>query len=177
MRWFRFAALILVASILQTGPVGILSIVRPDIKPDLLLILLVFFAIRCNSTDAVLASFAIGFVADLSNSTVQLLGPRIISFGLFGMLLSDLSSTIFVRRVHHQALAIFLMGCLTAGLSGLLVLLRTQSITMNTAVFLWQPLYSAILGPFLFLPVGWWMHMVGKGKGRGLSLRRMLLRR
>ena len=175
MRWFRFAALILVASILQTGPVGILAIVRPDIKPDLLLILLVFFAIRCNSKDAILASFAIGFVADLSNSTVPLLGPRIISFGLFGMLLSDLSSTIFVRKVLHQFLAIFLMGCLTAGLSGLLMFLRAQSITMNVAVFLWQPLYSAVLGPFLFLPIGWWMRMYGKG--RGPSRRRARLRR
>ena len=175
MRWFRFAVLILVASILQTGPMGILALVRPDIKPDLLLILLVFFAIRCNSTDAILASFAIGFVADLSNSAVPLMGPRIISFGLFGMLLSDLSSTIFLRKMLHQFLAIFLLGCLTAGLSSLLVFLRTQSITMNTAVFLWQPLYSAVLGPFLFLPVGWWMRMYGKG--RGLSLRRALLRR
>lgn len=175
MRWFRFAVLILVASILQTGPMGILALVRPDIKPDLLLILLAFFAIRCNSTDAILASFAIGFVADLSNSAVSLMGPRIISFGLFGMLLSDLSSTIFLRKMLHQFLAIFLLGCLTAGLSSLLVFLRTQSITMNTAVFLWQPLYSAVLGPFLFLPVGWWMRMYGKG--RGLSLRRALLRR
>lgn len=175
MRWFRFAVLVLVASILQTGPVGILALGRPDIKPDLLLILLVFFAIRCNSTDAILASFAIGFVADLSNSTVPLMGPRIISYGLFGMLLSDLSSTIFVRKLLHQFLAIFLMGCLTAALSGLLMFLRTQSLTLSTAVVLWQPLYSAVLGPFLFLPVGWWMHMYGKG--RGLSLRRTLLRR
>jgi rod shape-determining protein MreD len=175
MRWFRFAALILVASILQTGPVGILALARPDIKPDLLLILLVFFAIRCNSTDAILASFALGFVADLSNSTVQLMGPRIISYGLLGMLLSDLSSTIFVRKLLHQSLAILLMGCLTAGVSSLLMFLRTQSLTLSTALVLWQPLYSAVLGPFLFLPVGWWMRMYGKG--RGLSLRRTLPRK
>lgn len=175
MRWFRFAVLILVASILQTGPIGILALGAPDVKPDLLLILLVFFAVRCHSTDAILASFAIGFVADLSNSAVPLMGPRMISFGLFGMLLSDLSSTIFVRKMLQQFLAILLMGVLTAGLSSLLVFLRTQSITMNTAVFFWQPLYSAALGPFLFLPIGWWMRMYGKGSG--FSLRRALLRR
>ena len=93
MRWFRFAVLVLVASILQTGLVGVLSIRRPDIKPDLLLILLVFFAFRCNSTDAVLTSFAIGFVADLSNPVRGVMGPRIISFGLFGTLLSDLKAS------------------------------------------------------------------------------------
>ena len=49
---------------------------RPDIKPDLLLILLVFFALRSNSTDAIVASFAIGFAADLSNSAVPADGAR-----------------------------------------------------------------------------------------------------
>jgi rod shape-determining protein MreD len=167
MRWLRFAVLILVASILQTGPVGIIAIVRPDIRPDLLLILLVFFALRSSSKDALLASFAIGFVADLSNSAMPLMGPGIISFGLFGMLLSDLNSVIFVRRVLHQSLTIFLMGCLTAGLSCLLTFLRAQTVTTNMATeFLWQPLYSAILGPFLFLPVGWWMRMYGKSRRR-----------
>ena len=167
MRWLRFAVLVLVASILQTGPVGIIAIARPEIKPDLLLILLVFFALRSSSTDAILASFAIGFVADLSNSTTTLMGPRIISFGLFGMLLSDLNGTLFVRRVLYQSLTIFLVGCLTAGLTCLLTFLRAQAVTTNmAAAFLWQPLYSAILGPFLFLPVGWWMRMYGKGRRR-----------
>jgi rod shape-determining protein MreD len=163
MRWLRFAVLVLVASLLQTSLVGVIAI-RSDIRPDLLLILLVFFALRSSSTDAIVASFAIGFVADLSNSTTTLMGPRIISFGLFGMLLSDLNGTLFVRRVLYQSLTIFLMGCLTAGLTCLLTFLRAQAVTTNMAAFLWQPLYSAILGPFLFLPVGWWMHMYGKGR-------------
>ncbi len=110
MRWFRFAVLVLVASILQTGPVGLIAI-HSEIRPDLLLILLVFFALRSNSTDAIITSFAIGFVADLSSSALPLMGPRIISFGLFGTLLSDLNSTLYVRRVLYQALTIFVMSC------------------------------------------------------------------
>lgn len=173
MRWFRFALLVLVASILQTGPVSLLAL-RGDIQPDLLLILLVFFALRCNSTDAVLTSFAIGFVADLSSLTAGLMGPRIISFGLFGTLLSDLNSTISVRRLLYQSLTIFLMGFLTAGLTCLLVLLRSKSVSVNlTTSLFWQPLYSALLGPLLFLPVGLWMRM----QARGRPLRRALLRR
>ena len=57
MHWFRFAALIIVATILQTSVVGLMALRRPDIKPDLLLILLVFFATRCKGTDAVITSF------------------------------------------------------------------------------------------------------------------------
>jgi rod shape-determining protein MreD len=175
MRWFRFAVLVLVASILQTGPVGVIAI-HSDIRPDLLLILLVFFALRSNSTDAILTSFAIGFVADLSSLAAGLMGPRIISFGLFGTLLSDLNSTIYVRRVLYQSLTILLMGFLTAGLSCLLILLRAKTVPTNLATGLfWQPLYSAILGPLLFLPVGWWMRMYGKG--RRPSSRRAVLRK
>ncbi len=175
MRWFRFAVLVLVASILQTGLVGAIAI-RSDIRPDLLLILLVFFALRGNSTDAVITSFAIGFVADVSSAAIPLMGPRIISFGLFGTLLSDLNNTLYVRRVLYQCLTVFLMSCLTTGLACLLTLLRAGSVTTDVAAaFFWQPLYSALLGPLLFLPAGWWMHM--HGKSRRLSPGRALLRR
>lgn len=177
MRWFRFAVLVLVASLLQTGLVGAMAILRADLKPDLLLILLVFFALRSNSTNAIIASFAIGFAADLSNPIAgRLMGPRIISFGLFGTLLSDLNSTISPRRVIYQAVTIFLMGGLTAGLSYLLAFLRADDVPANMAVgCFWQPLYSALLGPFLFLPIGWCMRMYGRGRRR--YLRGALLRR
>jgi len=168
MRWFRFAVLVLVASLLQTGLVRVIEVLRPGIKPDLLLILLVFFALHAGSREAIVASFVIGFAADLSNPVVsRLMGPRMISFGLFGTLLADLNSTLSVRRLLHQAVTIFLMGCLTAGLSWLLAFLRTDGITVNAAAtFLWQPLYSAVIGPFLFLPLSWWMKLYGRGPRR-----------
>ena len=171
MRWFRFAVLVLIASLLQTGLVRAIALVHPAVKPDLLLILLVFFALRSNSMDAIIASFAIGFAADLSNPMVsRLMGPRIVSFGLFGTLLSDLNHTVSVRRVVYQAVTIFLMGCLTAGLSCLLTFLRADTVTINlAAVFLWQPLYSAAVGPVLFLPIGWWMRMHGRGRRRRIG--------
>jgi rod shape-determining protein MreD len=177
MRWVRFAVLVLVASLLQTGLMGALAILRADLKPDLLLILLVFFALRSHSTDAIIASFAIGFAADLSNPIAgRLMGPRIISFGLFGTLLSDLSSTISPRRVIYQAITILLMGCLTGGLSYLLTFLRTGAFPANPAAgCFWQPLYSAFLGPLLFWPVGWAMQM--QGRGRRSYLRGALSRR
>ncbi|MCU0913675.1 MAG: rod shape-determining protein MreD [Planctomycetes bacterium] len=168
MRWFRFAVLVLVASLLQTGLVRVIEILRPGVKPDLLLILLVFFALHASSREAIVASFAIGFAADLSNPVVsRLMGPRMVSFGLFGALLADLNSTLSVRRLLYQAVTIFLMGFLTAGLSWLLAFLRADRLSVNLAAALfWQPLYSAVIGPFLFLPFGWWMRMPGRGPGR-----------
>lgn len=165
MRWIRFAALVLGASVLQAGLMDMLSLGRPDIKPNLLLILLVFFASRCNATDAVITSFAIGFIADLVSPIRNVMGPRILSYGLFGTLLFDVQRVFSLRRPVYQGIAIFLVGSLTAVLSYLLASLRTDGGQVNLAAnCLWQPLYSSVLGPLFSLPVGWWMHMNKKSR-------------
>jgi rod shape-determining protein MreD len=175
MRWLRFAGLILVATILQTSFLGVVWIVSPDIKPDLLLILLVFFAIHAESRDAVIASFAIGLAADVTSPAMGFMGPRIISFGLFGTLLSDLHNTISLKRLPFQGGAIFVVGVLTSALTHLLVRLRAEPIAAHAAgEFFWQPLLSAIIGPFLCLPVRWWMHINGSRRRR--RRRKSLLR-
>jgi len=160
MHWFRFAALIIVATILQTSLVGLMALRRADIKPDLLLILLVFFATRCKATDAVITSFTIGFAADLISPAMGLMGPKMISFGIFGTILSDLHHFVSIRRIGHQIGVIFAAGLLTALASFLLTFLRAEPVGTNVAArLLWQPLYSAFLGPLFFLPTAWWMRM------------------
>lgn len=162
MRWFRFAVLVIVGTILQTSLVSIVAVTSTNIKPDLLLILLVFFAINFKGTDAIITSFIIGFAADIIGPTM---GPQIISFGLFGTLLSDLRGVIAIRKWPYQSIAIFVIGFLTAGLTYLLVLLKTMFLkaepatsNMYTELF-WTPLYSAIVGPIFFLLAEWWMRI------------------
>lgn len=168
MRWLRFAVLVLVATILQTSLVGAVSI--RGVKPDLLVMLLVFFATSIDPRDAIVASFAIGLAADLSNPVRDLMGPQIISFGVFGTLLSDVHSVISIRRMTHQAITIFVIGVLTALLSYLLTFFRAEpAATHFVTQLLWQPLYSAILGPFLFFPFAWWMRIDRKGRKRRRS--------
>ncbi|MBN1508874.1 MAG: rod shape-determining protein MreD [Sedimentisphaerales bacterium] len=165
MRWFRFAVLVLAATILQTSLVGTISV--RGIQPNLLLILLVFFSVRIDPRDAIVASFAIGLAADLSNPVADLMGPQIISFGVFGTLLSDVHSIVSIQRISHQVVTIFVVGALTALLSYLLTLFRAEPVTAHfSQQLLWQPLYSAILGPFLFFPVAWWMRIGRKGRKR-----------
>jgi rod shape-determining protein MreD len=167
MRWFRFAAITLVVTILQTSLVGVIAFLRPEVKPDLLVILLVFFAIHSGPHDAIITSFVIGLAADLSNPIRGLMGPQIISFGVLGTLLSDVHGVISIRRMPYQAATIFIMGALTALLSYLLTLFRADSVAANlTAEALWQPLYSAIIGPFLFVPIAWWMRMTRRARKR-----------
>ncbi|MEA3227269.1 MAG: hypothetical protein U9Q07_15070, partial [Planctomycetota bacterium] len=59
MRWFRFAILILAVTIVQKG-----MLAHFQFKPDLLLVLLVFFAVYCGTYEAIISSFAIGFAAN-----------------------------------------------------------------------------------------------------------------
>ncbi len=155
MRWFRFAILALIGTILQASLVDAIAIT--NIKPDLLLILLVFFAISCNSSEAIMTSFSIGFAADIIG---PVMGPQTISFGLFGTLLAYLHRFINIRKMPHQALAIFIIGILSVTLALLLTSMKGQPIPPKvfTAV-LGTSLYSSLTGPFLFLPSAWWMRI------------------
>jgi rod shape-determining protein MreD len=157
MRWFRFAVFICLATVLQAGLVDIIAVTRLNIKPDLLLILLVFFSIYCNPSDAIITSFTIGFAADIIGSTM---GARIISFGLFGTLLAYLHNVITIKKMPYQSLAIFITGFLTGLLAYFLMLLKGQPAEPNAyAVIFWTSLYSSIAGPFLFLPSAWCMRI------------------
>ena len=157
MRWFRFAVLILLATLLQAS-----FFTDWNIKPDLLLILLVFFAVYCNTSEAIITSFTIGFAADLIGRTM---GPQMISFGLFGTALAYLHRVIAIRKMTYQFLAIFitalLAGCLAHFLDFLkLTFLEDEPTTLNiNAVVFWTALYSSLAGPFLFLPSAWWMRI------------------
>jgi rod shape-determining protein MreD len=163
MRWLRFAILIIAATILQTSLIDMISVTAAEIKPDVLLILLVFFAIFSNPTNAVISSFTIGFAADIIGPTM---GPRMISFGVFGILLADLHQVIEIRKMPHQSFAIFMTGFLTAALAFFLSFLKAEPTASGVATeLLWKPIYSAIVGPILFLPTAWFMR-IGKRRMR-----------
>jgi rod shape-determining protein MreD len=155
MRWFRFAALILVTALLQAS-----LLAYWNIKPDLLLILLVFFAVYYNSSEAIITSFTIGFAADIIS---PVMGPQIISFGLFGTALVYLHRVIAIKKMPHQAIAIFITGILVGTLTYFLSLFGAEPAAKNIFFMpLWTSLYSALVGPFLFLPAAWWMRIKTK---------------
>ena len=164
MRWLRFAVLITLVTVLQAGLVDIIAVTRLNIKPDLLLILLVFFAIYCNTSEAIITSFTIGFAADII-IVGSAMGPRIISFGLFGAALAYLHRIIAIRKMPYQTLAIFITALLTAVLAHFLTILKLTILEGEPtaqiiyAVLLGTSLYSALVGPFLFLPAASWMRI------------------
>jgi len=155
MRWVKFAVLLIIASIIQTGLVEIFAIA--ETKPDILLVLLVFFAIYSEPRDAVITSFAIGFAADIVGITM---GPNMISFGITGTLLAQLHRFIAIRKMLLQGTAVLAGGFVCSGISFLLLSLKGMSSAVSLQSMLFtEPLYSAVIGPFLFLPVAWWMRV------------------
>ena len=154
MRWVRFAVLVLLATVLQAS-----FLANLNIKPDLLLILLVFFAIFCDPTEAIISSFAIGFAADIVSSTM---GPKMISFGLLGTALAYLRRVITIKKMPYQGLTIFVTGILV-GIS----FLKSEPIALDKyTVIFGIAVCSGIVGPFLFLPSAWWMRKSKNHPGR-----------
>jgi len=150
MRWLQFAGVLCLAAVLQAGLLAHLNI-----KPDLLLILLVFFAVYSRTSDAIITSFATGFAADIIGFTM---GPQIISFGLFGTALAYLHRVVNIRKISYQVPAIFMTGFLAGSLAHLLTLFKGEPTPPNVySVLFGTSLFSALVGPFLFLPTAWWM--------------------
>ena len=150
MRWVRFSIILFAATLLNSGNMlNIISVGSLNIKPDLLLILLLFFGINCEATTAVAASFAIGFAADISGSSM---GPYIISFGLFGSLISQMRKVVIMKRMTHQGAAIFFTGIIAGGLAHVLNLFKTGEVASNLFVVqTGTSLYSGLIGPLVWL--------------------------
>ena len=151
MRWFRFAVLVLAVAIVQKGLFD-----RLGTRPDLLLVLLVFFAVYCGTSDAIIASFTVGFAADLVGSPMPM-GSHMIAYGVCGTLLAYLHRVITIGRMPHQALAIFAVGFL-AGAATYLLARESASMSLYWGL-LGTALCSAVVGPFLFQPLAWCMHL------------------
>ncbi|MBN2020030.1 MAG: rod shape-determining protein MreD [Sedimentisphaerales bacterium] len=159
MPWPRFAVVVLTAALVQLNWVDVVAVTRFNVTPDLLLILMVFFAINCALREAIICSFIIGLAADIV-ATGFPMGPRIISFGLFGTALAYLHRVIAIRKIHYQALTIFLINFCGSALSRFLTFAANRSgAAMSVGAILGTSVYSAVTGPFLFMLLDWSMRI------------------
>jgi cell shape-determining protein MreD len=120
----------------------------------------VFFATRCDVTEATISSFAIGLAADLSNIGSRM-GPWILSFGILGTGLAYLHGVISLKKMPHQALAIFVTGIGAGILSGFLAG-RSEELKL----IIGSAAYSAVIGPFLSLLLDLIMPVKKSKRGR-----------
>lgn len=150
MRWLRFALIACITSILQAG-----LLLHLNLKLDLLLVLVVFFAIHYSASEAIVTSFALGFAADVFGHTM---GPQMISFGIAGTALSYLNRVIAIRKKSYQAIAIFVVVIIVSAMTVLLNKFKDYPPSANIySSVLWTAVISGIAGPFLFIPAAWIM--------------------
>ena len=157
MRWVRFSVLILVVTIVQASLSARLGVGSLHIRPDLLLVFLVFFAIYSKVNDAIITSFVIGFACDIASPGTAV-GSHTLSFCVIGTILTRLNRIIAIRKMPYQAIAIFVVGFLTGVLAHFLSMPKYETMPTNVyTVIFGQSLYSSVIGPFLFLPAAWLM--------------------
>ena len=159
MGWIRFAILLVVTAVLQAGLLDAIAVSPLGVKPDLFLIVVVYLAITAQSRDAIITSFVSGFVSDII-SIGATMGPGMLSYGILGTALAHTKRMVNLRKMPYQGLVIFVVGFLAGSLRYFFMFLAGNTEGINPHVdLLWEPLYSAVIGPFLFLPVGWWMRI------------------
>jgi len=171
MRWVRFAALLLITAIFQAGFLDRIALGALNVKPDLLLILMVFFALygiprskvadsggyRFDISPAIITSFALGFAADII-LVGSPMGTHTLAFGIVGALLAYLPRVIVIRKMPYQALVVFITGLCVGFLVAGLTRFKGQ-LTFNFRLIPLRSVYSAVVAPFLFVPVAWWMRI------------------
>ena len=113
------------------------------IAPNLLLILLVYLAIKCNTYDAIITSFALGFAADLISPAM---GPHFLSFGLLGSALAHLRKVILLNNTQQQAGTIFIMGIATGITARVIAGFKGSAHSLDSlAIIFAAAMYSAIV--------------------------------
>ena len=148
MRWLRFSIFILIVTLIQAGNLlDWIAVTSLNIRPDLLLLCLVFFALSCNNYDALISSFAIGLAADLAGSAM---GSNIISYGIIGCLICYLRNLIILRKTTHQIIVVFIICFLTGVVSHWLSLVKSSAALPGAyAALFGTSIYTALVAPYL----------------------------
>jgi rod shape-determining protein MreD len=149
MRWISFAFILTFTTLLEAGNLlNVFAIGGWYIRPGILITLLVFYSLSCQSRDAIICSFIIGFAADL---TGDVMGPHIICFGLLGLLLNQSNQILFAKRAIYKALIVFAIYLTAETFSHWLGLLKGLD-TKDSHYFImfFTALYSAVISPIIW---------------------------
>ena len=105
MRWFSFIIMLLIGTLLDAGNLlDLIAIGGRDIRPSILITLLVYYAIVCKPQEAISFSFLIGIGADLAAGTM---GPHMVCYGLLGTALNSVAQSLTIRQALAHALFVF----------------------------------------------------------------------
>ena len=123
MRWYLFILVVLAAAVLEAGSLlNLIAFDQGQIRPSVLIPLLVFTALHAEPDEAILGSFLIGFAADMAGSVM---GPFTVCCGLAGSLLGQTQGLLTLKRPVYQIIAVFLSTLLITLFAHWLAMLKT----------------------------------------------------
>lgn len=160
MRWFVFVIVLLAAMILQGGNLlNFTALTDYNIRPNVLIILFIYLAVNIEPPFAIAAAFFVGFGAD----TVALpMGPNMISFVLLATALSGSRILLRTKSLVLQGVLIFITAIVSIIFSSLLAyIFKGSTIGHFTYKLFTASLYSALVGPFIWLALDWITRLTG----------------
>jgi rod shape-determining protein MreD len=149
MRWFIFLGILLLATLLEASNLlKLFTFGGWTIRPSILIVMLVYYALACQTKDAIVISFLIGFAADI---TAGLMGPHTLCFGLMGLLLNQSNQVLLVKRAVYKALVVFAVYLVVETFSHWIGLFKEHSSRSNYySIVLFTGIYSAVISPVLW---------------------------
>jgi rod shape-determining protein MreD len=159
MRWLSLLVLAIVVLTYQSALAPRLEIVGA--RPDLILLVSVFFAMHAPWRDAILAAWVLGAAADLM--TVERFGLLSVVYALAAMIVASARDYLFRYNAFSQFVVTAFAGVVTG-----VLLLSYRRILYSPGVSLWAdaaisvvlgPLYTAVFAPpvqgAMLMTLGW----------------------
>ncbi len=148
MRWLTFFIFLLIGTLLDAGGLlDIFAIGGAAVGPDVLITLLVFYAVTCRPHEAISCCFIIGIAADLA---AGVMGPHFVCYGLLGTMLNTIARSMTVRHAVQQAGFVFAVYLIAEIAAYWLNLLRYTPNPNAYSIFLLTAIFSAILCPLIW---------------------------
>lgn len=164
MQFIFFCIFFFLGIILQGGNIlNFIELGELNIKPDVLIILLVFFALRVDDITAIIVSFLLGFAADL---IILPLGPFVIAYVLAGYAVSSIKKSAIVNSIISQSFLVFLTVLTIFFAASAIKFIANKDISSHLVFRAFATaLYSALIAPFMI----WFLELISPVFGLGKS--------
>jgi len=152
MNWVGFAVLVFLATVLQTSVAPFLAV--HTIRPDLMVIVAVFFGLYARPADAMLGCWIIGLVIDLcslSHPGRANVGLHALTLGLLGLFMVKTRGVTFREGMISHLIYTFIVSFLLTMALGLYLVWDNpdwSGMGRRTAVAFYTAIYTAILAPY-----------------------------
>ncbi len=153
MRWIAFLILIYVATVFQTTVAPFIAI--HGVRPDVLIIVAVYYALMAQRYDAFIAAWGIGLMVDLTSlgfRTYSNVGICAVAYSIAAMMMVGLREYTF--RATPVAQVLYCFGAklfVSAAVIAHMSVVADQSVAIGglIALAVWEAAYTAVIAPYV----------------------------